>query len=75
MFGFKTWVGYYTGGDIQTTQLPTIKKGILTPLDYVKSSENSVSYIENLNMVYAKNYKILTDLLILMKGFKNTDRK
>jgi GT2 family glycosyltransferase len=75
LFGFKTWVGYYMGGKIQTKHLPSIKQGILTPLDYVKSSEISVSYIENLNMVYAKNYKILTDLQILMKGFKNTDRK
>ncbi|MGE0090645.1 MAG: glycosyltransferase [Bacteroidales bacterium] len=75
LFGFKTWVGYYIGGDIQTKHLPSIKLGILTPLDYVKSSENSVSYIENLNMVYAKNYKILTDLQILIKGFKNTDRR
>jgi hypothetical protein len=75
LFGFKTWVGYYTGGDIQTDHLPNIKKGILTPLDFIKGSEYSVSYIENLNMVYAKNYKIWTDLQILIKGFKNTDRK
>ena len=75
LFGFKTWVGYYTGGDIQTNHLPNIKKGILTPLDYVKCSDNSVSYIENLNMVYAKNYKIWIDLQILIKGFKTTDRK
>ncbi len=74
LFGIKTWVGYYESGDIQTNHLPNIKKGILTPLDYVKSSENSVTYIENLNMVYAKNYKIWTDLQILIKGFKNTDR-
>ncbi|OFX84420.1 MAG: hypothetical protein A2W99_00180 [Bacteroidetes bacterium GWF2_33_16] len=75
LLGFKTWIGYYKGGDVQTNNLPTIKNGILTPLDYVNSSDSSVAYIENLNMVYAKNYKIWTDLQILIRGFKNIDRR
>lgn len=75
LFGFKTWIGYYTGGNIQINHLPKIKKGILSPLDFVIKDEGTKSLADNLNMVYAKNYNLWTDLKILMKGFKNIDRK
>lgn len=75
LLGFKTWVGYYTGVNTETVNLPKIKTGILTPLDYVKNKDHSLTYINRLNVLYAKNYSILNDFNILIKGFNQIDRK
>lgn len=75
LFGFKTWVGYYTGGKVKQNNLPKIKAGILTPLDYVKINDYSDSAIESMNIIYARNYTIWNDLNILVKGFQNISRQ
>ena len=75
LFGFKSWVGYYIGLNIETGNLPRIKTGILSPLDYVKNKDHSITYLNSLNVLYAKNYSILNDFNILIKGFNQIDRK
>jgi len=75
LLGFKSWVGYYTGVNTETGNLPRIKNGILSPLDYVKNKDHSITYLNSLNVLYAKNYSILNDFNILIKGFNQIDRK
>lgn len=74
LLGSKTWVGYYQKGDVMTDNLPKIKKGILTPLDLGKQKDFSESFINNSNLVYARNFTIWNDFKILLKGFKNLSR-
>ncbi len=75
LLGSKTWVGYYKDSEINTEQLPVIKASVLTILDLHVKKDFSKSFIQNANMVYAKNYTIWNDMKILLKGFKNISRK
>jgi len=74
LFNKKTWVGYYLQ-NTNSNNLPKIKKGILSPIDLLKDNNISDIYIKNSNMVYAKDYNIWNDFKILLKGFKNIDRR
>jgi GT2 family glycosyltransferase len=69
----KTWVGYYSQ-NTNPSHLPKIKKGVLNPLDLIKNTNPTNTFIKNSNMVYAKDYTIWNDLKILIKGFKDIDR-
>ena len=64
--GRKSWVGYCSDS---TGQLPTIKKGVLSP-----ASTFSVSLpqkkLDELNIVYAKDYQLTNDLEIVFKAWK-----
>jgi len=64
--GRKSWVGYYGG---KQTQLPELKKGVLSPASiYAESIPEKMK--EELNMVYAKNYRLLNDLEIITKAWR-----
>jgi GT2 family glycosyltransferase len=73
--GIYSFVGYYgtTGG--LHTNLPNLKKGILSPLDGLNRKITNKKLIEKVNMLYAKDYKIINDLSILYKGFSCLGRK
>jgi GT2 family glycosyltransferase len=75
LLGVYSFVGYYgTTGGIDTN-LPNLKKGILTPLDGLNREINNKKLIEKVNMLYAKDYKIINDLSIMFKGFSALGRK
>ncbi len=69
MAGKRTWVGFCTGTN-NRLKLPTLKKGIISPLYTLKTPETSDATKQKLNIVYARNYKISTDLSIIQKAFK-----
>jgi GT2 family glycosyltransferase len=74
LFGYETFVGYYIDNKVSTVNLPSIKKGILSPLDnFSKVSYNEKS-IEKLNLMYAKDYRIWNDLLIVLKNLGSIGR-
>lgn len=76
LIGAKSWVGFYQATKTITSGLPKLKKGVLTPVDTVKSNkEISCKVKNNLNVSYAKNYQITTDLFIIFKGFKYLGRR
>lgn len=54
--------------------LPLIKKGILFPSDSLIKSEKSLQNVKRINLIYAKEYKISNDFLILFRGLKNLGR-
>lgn len=68
--GNKTFVSYYVDG-IDTTFLPKIKKGVFTVADLIPDKERSLEYINNKNVMYAKDYKMINDIFIIFKNWKS----
>ena len=69
--GKISWVGYAG----KTVKLPFIKSGVLNPLDRLDVKISDDLTINRLNSLYAKDYRIYTDLNIIRKGWRNLDRK
>lgn len=65
--GKKTWVGYCSGSQ---NHLPLLRKGILSPSSLYPENIPEKKKDE-LNIVYAKNYRLLNDLEIVGKAWKN----
>jgi len=66
LFGKKTWVGYSEQSKNQ--QLPLIKNGIISLLDNVKIHSPEIE--RKLNLIYAKDYALLTDFKTICKNIK-----
>jgi hypothetical protein len=71
MIGKKSLVGYYAEKKESAQQLPTIKRGILNPLDAMKFANNSV--LSKLNLIYARDYSIWKDFEIVRKAWRKLD--
>lgn len=67
LVGNMTWVGFHPDSG---QQLPRIRKGVLNPSDLLSIEEQKPETRAKLNAVYAKDYRIRTDLSILMKNYK-----
>ncbi|HAH23517.1 MAG TPA: glycosyl transferase family 2 [Prolixibacteraceae bacterium] len=65
--GNKSWVGYCSGTQ---NHLPPIKKGILSPASLFPVTIPEKKKDE-LNIVYAKDYRLMNDLEIVLKAWKN----
>ncbi|MCK9206224.1 MAG: glycosyltransferase family 2 protein [Salinivirgaceae bacterium] len=70
LFGIKSWVGFYYRSDVNTLNLPHIKKGILSWALVHSGAHSDATKIENLNLLYAKDYRLTNDLWVLLKGFR-----
>jgi O-antigen biosynthesis protein len=68
--GVKTMVGYHTSESIDISSLPKIKKGILAPSIAVDKEKDNIEVLEKLNVIYARDYKVINDIEILRKGFR-----
>jgi lipopolysaccharide/colanic/teichoic acid biosynthesis glycosyltransferase len=70
-----TWVGYYrsTGGD--HPGLPKLNPGVLTPADAESLPMQNSLEKDAMNLRYAKDYKIQTDLRIIFRGIAFLGRK
>lgn len=66
--GKMSWVGYCSG---VTILLPEIKAGVYSPSS-VYSAEITVQLKEDLNAIYARNYKITNDFEIILKSIFKT---
>ena len=75
LFGRKSWVGYDREHASNLQVLPKIKQGILTPSDVLKDKNISSETSERLNLLYARDYKIINDLNIIRKGFRKLGRQ
>lgn len=76
LIGKYSWVGFYLTEMPKMNTLPNIKKGVLTMVDTIKlSSAITTKMKHNLNVSYAKNYRITTDIFVVFKGFKYLGRK
>ena len=75
LFGIKSWIGYNIIFKSEEQKLPNIKKGVLFPIDAFKNKKISNEANFKLNLLYARDYRVLNDLNILLKGFENLGRK
>lgn len=64
--GRKSWVGYCSGDQ---NHLPVIKRGILNTASLF-SEPIPEKKKDELNMVYAKNYRLMNDFEIVLKAWK-----
>jgi GT2 family glycosyltransferase len=71
----KSWVGYCKTNGFEGGKLPKIKKGILNPTDVLRRHKISAETINKLNLLYARDYKLLNDMNICFRGFRNLGRK
>lgn len=71
--GKKSVIGY---ARVEGTyeNLPELKPGLLNPADLFTNIKLDNEKIKRLNMLYAKDYLILTDAEILLKAWKKLDR-
>ena len=75
IFGKRSWVGYRFTENSENHKLPEIRKGILNPTDIFKDKAISHDTIDRLNLLYARDYKVLNDLNIIFKGFRELGRE
>lgn len=73
LIGNKSWIGYIPEHST-FENLPHLKPGILNPADIFAELKLDTEKHTQLNMLYAKDYSLLTDTEILFKGWKNLDR-
>jgi hypothetical protein len=69
LFGWKTIVGYCAREGTDISSLPKLRTGILNPAISIEENQNETDTCNKLNMIYAKDYKISSDLQVLWKGF------
>jgi GT2 family glycosyltransferase len=73
--GIYTWVGHQPLQKTDAVNMPVVRPGILTPADKLRNQSLPGETIERLNVMYVKNYKLLNDLEILLKGIHYIGRK
>jgi len=75
LFGIRSWVGYKITSSSEIHNLPAIKRGVLFPVDAFKNKTISDEANHKLNLLYARDYRVLNDLSIIVKGLVNLGRK
>jgi len=75
MISHRTWVGYIRDEHADLERLPHIRRGILNPLDAFGDEKISEEIKQRLNVIYARDYSINTDLNIIVKGYRHLGRK
>jgi O-antigen biosynthesis protein len=74
LFGLRTWVGYFNGNHINIQGLPQIRKGVFPPLHAARQKANIEKAVkERVNIIYAKNYSVATDLAIIWSHLLSLD--
>jgi len=72
--GKFTWVGYAHNPSHQSW-LPSLRQGVLSPLDNFNYKEVENSTIQRINLLYAKEYSPLSDIEIIRKSLKMLGKK
>ena len=65
----KSWVGY-AGGAQQQFQLPTIRPGVITPIDELQSLALNDAAVSRINLRYAKDYSASRDAELFFKCYR-----
>ncbi len=74
IFGYRSLVGYAQPSATDLQRLPHIKKGILDPSDAFRNKEIPPEARSQINIMYARDYKLINDLNIIFKGFRDLGR-
>ena len=73
-FGKLSWVGFFQTEN-GNEQLPMIKRGVLTPIDAFPDRKIDEEAAHTLNLLYARDYAIRSDINIILKSFWNLGKK
>lgn len=73
--GRRSWVGYFRTEDFDPGKLPAIRRGVLNPTDALKKQKINSETINRLNLLYARDYKVIHDMNIFFRGFRSLGRK
>lgn len=73
LIGQQSLVGYSFDAERYEKNLPQIREGVLTPVEGKNSKEN-IALQAKLNLIYARDYSVFTDLQILLKNWRSLDR-
>ena len=66
--GKLSWVGF---SDTEVANLPKIRKGVLNPASRLNVYDLDSPTLNKLNIIYAKEYNIYSDLQLIFKSFRN----
>jgi O-antigen biosynthesis protein len=72
--GARSWVGYAPDGVQSGYHLPPIRKGILKPENGSRSLENTSQDWLDLNLHYARDYRLMKDVRILARDYRSIVR-
>ncbi len=72
-FGRMSWVGYHHTPEVD--KLPPLKESVLHPGDAIPNTDLQPGTINNLNNLYAKDYKVENDLQLCLKAYRELGRK
>lgn len=75
IIGKLSWVGYTLSVKSEKMKLPPIRDGVLHPADVFEKRSMDGELFDRLNLIYARDYSILSDLNIFTKAFRQTGRK
>jgi GT2 family glycosyltransferase len=70
LLGVRTWVGYVGNDRIDPSNLPVLKRGILNPVSHISEETLTPDKSSEVNLVYAKDYRVVNDLQILTRNFR-----
>ncbi len=79
LFNKKTWVGYITLqgmtpaieiSQLSQAALPTLKTGVLHPLNTLKQTMLDRQMAGRINFIYARDYRVTDDMEIVFSGFR-----
>lgn len=74
LIGLKSWTGYHPNQQTDH-KLPGIREGILHPTDAFNDAAIDEQTISRLNILYARNYRLGNEFILIFKAFKHLDRK
>jgi len=70
LLGRKTWIGFTTTPLFSKNDLPELRKGVIDPVLGKGIRNPDDETIRDVNLIYAKDYNILSDIQIFLKSFK-----
>lgn len=68
LFGRSTWVGYDRRA-ASHAGLPGIRPGVVSPATQLSSTVATDETVQRLNLIYARDYQVKTDLAVLWRNF------
>lgn len=71
LIGACTWVAYLEAEHPEQPDLPPLKKGILNPGIHLPAETLTAERINEINVVYSKDYRVFHDLLIITRNFRD----
>ena len=74
LVGKNSFVGYSQVEHAGSLKLPKIKRGILSAKALLVKPNESADVIARMNLIYAKNHTVYTDLKIIFSNFNKLDR-